>query len=117
MLTQLRRSAIFVIVCLVLFGLAYPLLGVGLSQAFFKGQADGSSTPNGSIRIGQDWSQTKCPGHLPGSCVFQGRPDNLGPYADKGKVPSPVGHPGDNPWMANGVLGGSAATNLGPRSA
>jgi K+-transporting ATPase ATPase C chain len=117
LLTQLRRGAVLCLICLVLFGLAYPLLGVGISQLFFKGQADGSITPSGSIRIGQDWSQTKCPGHLVGSCVFQGRPDNLGPYADKGKVPNPVGHPGDNPLVANGVAGGSGATNLGPRSA
>jgi K+-transporting ATPase ATPase C chain len=117
LLTQLRRGAVLCLICLVLFGLAYPLLGVGVSQLFFRGQADGSITPSGSIRIGQDWSLTKCPGHLPGSCVFQGRPDNLGPYADKGKVPSPVGHPGDNPLVANGVAGGSGATNLGPRSA
>src|SRR5580704_9054669 len=118
MLTQLRRSAIFVIVCLVLFGLAYPLLGVGLSQAFFKGQADGSITANGSTRIGQDWSQTKCPGHLPGSCVFQGRPDALGPYSDTGKFKgdNPAEHPGDDPLVANGVAGESGATNLGPRS-
>jgi K+-transporting ATPase ATPase C chain len=118
MLTQLRRSAIFVIVCLVLFGLAYPLLGVGLSQLFFKGQADGSVTANGSTRIGQDWSQTRCPGHLPGSCVFQGRPDNLGPYSDTGKFKggNPAGHPGDDPLVANGAAGQSGATNLGPRS-
>jgi K+-transporting ATPase ATPase C chain len=117
LLTQLRRGAVLCLICLVLFGLAYPLLGVGISQLFFKGQADGSITANGSIRIGQDWSQTKCPGHPLGSCVFQGRPDNLGPYADKGKVPSPVGHPGDDPLTANGAAGGSGATNLGPRSA
>ena len=35
MLDQLRRSAILCLVCLVLFGLAYPLLGVGLSQLGF----------------------------------------------------------------------------------
>jgi potassium-transporting ATPase KdpC subunit len=118
MLTQLRRSAVFVIVCLVLFGLAYPLLGVGLSQLFFKGQADGSVTANGSTHIGQDWSQTKCAGNLPGSCVFQGRPDALGPYSDVGKYKgaNPAGHGGDNPLVANGTAGGSAATNLGPRS-
>jgi K+-transporting ATPase ATPase C chain len=128
LLTQLRRGAVLCLICLVLFGLAYPLLGVGLSQLFFKGQADGSLTPSGSIRIGQDWSLTKCPGNLPGSCVFQGRPDNLGPYSDLGNPKgcptpkpssgcSPVGHPGDNPLVANGVAGGSGATNLGPRSA
>jgi K+-transporting ATPase ATPase C chain len=118
MLTQFRRAAVMVIICLVLFGLAYPLVGVGLSQAFFKGQANGSITANGSNLIGQDWSQTKCPGHLPGSCVFQGRPDNLGPYSDAGKYKgdNPAGRPGDDPLVANGAAGESGATNLGPRS-
>ena len=117
MLTQLRRSAIFCLICLVIFGLAFPLLGVGLSQLFFKHQADGSITANGSTLIGQDWSQTKCPGHLPGSCVFQGRPDALGPYSDaNAKTPNPAGHPGDDPLVSNGVAGESGATNLGPRS-
>src|SRR5580692_5207278 len=99
LLTQLRRGAVLCLICVVLFGLAYPLLGVGLSQLFFRGQADGSITPNGSIRIGQDWSQTKCPGHLAGSCVFQGRPDAVGPYSDTGKYAgdNPAGHPGDDP--------------------
>lgn len=118
LLTQLRRSAAMVLICLVLFGLAYPLLGVGLSSLFFHGQANGSITANGSNLVGQDWSQTKCPGHLAGSCVFQGRPDNLGPYSDVGrfKGDNPAGHPGDNPLVANGAAGESGATNLGPRS-
>jgi K+-transporting ATPase ATPase C chain len=118
MLTQLRRSAIFCLICLVLFGLVFPLVGVGLSQLFFSHQADGSITANGSTLIGQDWSQTKCPGHLPGSCVFQGRPDNLGPYSDVGKYKgdNPAEHPGDDPLVANGVAGESGGTNLGPRS-
>ena len=118
MLAQFRRSAILCLVCLVLFGLAYPLLGVGLSQLFFKHQADGSITANGSTLIGQNWSDTKCPGHAPGSCVFQGRPDDLGPYSNaNAKTPSPAGHPGDDPLVANGTAGESGATNLGPRSA
>ena len=118
MLTQFRRGAIFCLICLVLFGIVYPLLGVGLSQLFFKHQADGSITANGSTLIGQNWSQTKCPGHLPGSCVFQGRPDALGPYSDVGKYKgdNPAEHPGDDPLVANGVAGESGATNLGPRS-
>jgi K+-transporting ATPase ATPase C chain len=117
MLTQLRRSAIFVIIWLLIAGLAYPLVGVGLSQLFFKHQADGSITANGSTLIGQNWSQTKCPGHLPGSCVFQGRPDALGPYSNaNSKTPNPAGHPGDDPLVANGQAGESGATNLGPRS-
>jgi len=117
MLTQLRRSVVLCLVCLVIFGLAYPLIGVGLSQLFFKGQANGSITANGSTLIGQNWSQTKCPGHLKGSCVFQGRPDALGPYSDANpKTPNPTDHPGDDPLVANGVAGESGATNLGPRS-
>src|SRR3984957_9683849 len=117
MLTQFRRSAIFVIVALIVFGLAYPLLGVGLSQLFFKDQADGSITANGSTLIGQNWPQTKCPGHLRGSCIFQGRPDALGPYSNaNSKTPNPAGHPGDDPLVANGQAGESGATNLGPRS-
>ncbi len=117
MLTQLRRSAILCIICLVIFGLVYPLVGVGISQLFFKHQANGSLTANGSTSIGQNWSATKCPGHLPGSCVFQGRPDDLGPYSDaNAKTPSPAGHPGDDPLVANGAAGESGATNLGPRS-
>ncbi|HEX4128333.1 MAG TPA: potassium-transporting ATPase subunit C [Acidimicrobiales bacterium] len=117
MLTQLRRSAIFVIIWLLIAGLAYPLVGVGLSQLFFEHQADGSITANGSTLIGQNWSQTNCPGHLPGSCVFQGRPDALGPYSDgNSKTPNPAGHPGDDPLVANGVAGESGATELGPRS-
>jgi potassium-transporting ATPase KdpC subunit len=115
MLTQLRRSAIFCLICLVLFGLVFPLLGVGLSQLFFKHQADGSITANGSTLIGQNWSDTKCPGHQLGSCVFQGRPDDLGPYASA--TLSPAEHPGDDPLVANGAAGESGATNLGPRSA
>jgi potassium-transporting ATPase KdpC subunit len=117
MLTQFRRGAIFCIICLVLFGLVFPLVGVGLSQLFFKHQADGSITANGSTLIGQNWAQAKCPGHLPGSCAFQGRPDDLGPYSDaNSKTPNPTGHPGDDPLTSNGVAGESGATNLGPRS-
>jgi potassium-transporting ATPase KdpC subunit len=118
MITNIRRSIVTVVVFTVFFGFLYAFAGTGVAQAFFRGQADGSITANGSRLIGQDWSQTRCPGHLPGSCVFQGRPDNLGPYSDTGKFAgdSPVGHPGDNPLEANGVAGGSGTTNLGPRS-
>lgn len=121
MITHLRRSIIAVIVFTLFFGFLYALAGTGVAQAFFRGQADGSITANGSRLIGQDWSQTRCPGHRLGSCVFQGRPDNLGPYAGSA---SPAAAGGDNPLQANnipgkpGVLnsGESATTNLGPRS-
>ena len=114
MLIQLRRSVLLAVVVLVL-TFAFAYLGTGVSQLFFKHQADGSITANGSTLIGQNWSQTKCPGHPLGSCVFQGRPDDLGPYASA--TLSPAEHPGDDPLVANGAPGESGATNLGPRSA
>jgi K+-transporting ATPase ATPase C chain len=116
MLVHLRRSVILVAVALVL-TFVYAFAGTGVSQLFFSHQADGSLTANGSTLIGQNWSDTKCPGHPLGSCVFQGRPDDLGPYSDTNKkTPSPAGHPGDDPLVANGAAGESGATNLGPRS-
>jgi K+-transporting ATPase ATPase C chain len=113
MLTHLRRSVILGVIA-VIFTFAYAYVGTGVSQLFFKGQADGSITSNGSTLIGQNWADTKCPGHADGSCVFQGRPDDLGPYSSA--KTNPAEHPGDDPLEANGVPGESGATNLGPRS-
>jgi K+-transporting ATPase ATPase C chain len=120
MLVHIRRSVVLAVVTLALtFAFAYA--GTGVSQLFFKHQADGSITADGSTLIGQNWSQTKCPGHPLGSCVFQGRPDALGPYA--GSL-NPVAAGGDNPLEANNIpgksgvsnSGESGASNLGPRS-
>jgi K+-transporting ATPase ATPase C chain len=117
MLAHLRRSVVLVVVALIL-TFVFAFAGTGIAQLFFKHQADGSITANGSTLIGQNWSDTKCPGNPPGSCVFQGRPDDLGPYSDaNSKTPSPAGHPGDDPLVANGAAGESGATNLGPHSA
>jgi potassium-transporting ATPase KdpC subunit len=113
MLTHLRRSVVLALISFVIFGFAYAFAATGVSQLLFKGQADGSITPNGSTLIGQNWSATKCPGHPLGSCVFQGRPDDLGPYAAD---PKDDVSGGDNPLEADGVSGESGATNLGPRS-
>jgi K+-transporting ATPase ATPase C chain len=112
-LAHLRRSIISILVFTVVFGFVYAFAGTGVAQVLFKHQADGSITANGSTLIGQNWSSTNCPGNPPGSCVFQGRPDDLGPYAanPKAKVAG-----GDNPLVANGNSGESGATNLGPRS-
>jgi K+-transporting ATPase ATPase C chain len=119
MVAHLRRSVIIAIVFLVLV-FVYALAGTGLSQLFFSHQANGSLTASGSTLIGQNWADTKCPGHTMGSCVFHGRPDDTGPYAAvvcspnaKNCTPSSGG---DNPLEANGVAGQSGATNLGPRS-
>jgi len=113
-LAHVRRSLILGFVAIVLTFL-YAFVGTGVSQVLFKHQADGSVTANGSTLIGQNWSATKCPGHPLGSCVFQGRPDDLGPYASA--KTNPAEHPGDDPLVANGAPGESGATNLGPRSA
>ena len=96
MLVHLRRSLVMAVMCLVVFGFVYALAGTGVAQLFFKGQANGSITANGSTLIGQNWSSAK---------FFHGRPDATGPYTS-----------GDNPLVANGVNGESGATNLGPRS-
>jgi potassium-transporting ATPase KdpC subunit len=112
MLTHLRRSVLIALVALVLtFGYAYA--GTGISQVFFKHQADGSLSASGSTLIGQNWAAVSCPGHPLGSCVFHGRPDDTGPYAASKKADISGG---DNPLEANGFSGESSATNLGPRS-
>ncbi|MGA8295499.1 MAG: potassium-transporting ATPase subunit C [Acidimicrobiales bacterium] len=66
MLVNLRRSVLLSIVFIVIVGLVYPLAGTGVAQLFFKHQADGSLTANGSTLIGQAWTGPKW---------FQGRPD------------------------------------------
>jgi potassium-transporting ATPase KdpC subunit len=115
MLAHLRRSIISILVMTVFFGFVYAFIGTGVAQLLFKHQADGSITANGSTLIGQNWSSTVCPGHPLGSCVFQGRPDDLGPYAANPEA-TPAVAGGDNPLVANGNSGSSGATNLGPRS-
>jgi K+-transporting ATPase ATPase C chain len=112
MLTHLRRAVVLSVIVLVL-TFAYALAGTGASQLLFKHQADGSLTSSGSTLIGQNWAAVSCPGHLTGSCVFHGRPDDTGPYATNAKKDVAGG---DDPLVANGVDGESGATNLGPRS-
>jgi K+-transporting ATPase ATPase C chain len=97
MLAHLRRSVVLIVICTVFFGFVYAFVGTGVAQVLFKHQADGSVGANGSTLIGQNWSSPK---------YFHGRPDDIGPYAGVG----------DNPLVANGKSGESAATNLGPRS-
>jgi K+-transporting ATPase ATPase C chain len=113
MLVHLRRSFVMAVICLVLFGFVYAFAGTGVAQLLFRYQADGSITSHGSTLIGQNWADAKCPGHPLGSCVFHGRPDDTGPYAAN---PKEDVSGGDNPLVANGVDGESAATNLGPLS-
>lgn len=102
MVDHLRRSVIAVVLMTAVFGFVYALAGVGVAQALFPHQANGSLTANGSTLIGQNWVSTRW---------FHGRPDGFGPYA---ATASSGG--GDNPLVANGHPGSSGATNLGPRS-
>src|SRR5579872_7468615 len=104
MVANLRRSVVFALISLVVFGLAYALLGTGVAQVLFRYQANGSLSANGSMLIGQNWSSPRW---------FHGRPDDTGPYAANAKTHVAGG---DNPLVANGNSGGSGATNLGPRS-
>jgi K+-transporting ATPase ATPase C chain len=104
MLTQLRQSFIYALICLVFFGFVYALAGTGVAQLLFPHEANGSITANGSTLIGQNWTTAKW---------FHGRPDDAGPYAANAKEDIAGG---DNPLVANGNDGESGATNLGPRS-
>jgi K+-transporting ATPase ATPase C chain len=104
MLVHLRRSLVMCLFCLVFFGFVYAFAGTGVAQVLFRFQADGSMTKNGSLLIGQNWSSPKW---------FHGRPDDTGPYAANTKEDISGG---DNPLVANGHDGESAATNLGPHS-
>jgi K+-transporting ATPase ATPase C chain len=113
MLVHLRRSLVMAVICMVFFGFVYAFAATGVSQVLFPFHANGSITKNGSLLIGQNWAATKCPGNPLSSCVFHGRPDDTGPYAANAKEDISGG---DNPLIANGVHGESAATNLGPRS-
>ncbi|HEX3947584.1 MAG TPA: potassium-transporting ATPase subunit C [Acidimicrobiales bacterium] len=113
MLAHLRRSVIMALLCLVFFGFVYAFVGTGVAQVLFHEQANGSITANGSTLIGQNWSEVRCPGQPTSSCVFHGRPTDTGPYAAN---PKRTVSGGDNPLVATGVSGESAATNLGPRS-
>jgi K+-transporting ATPase ATPase C chain len=113
MLMHLRRSLVMMLLCTVFFGFFYAFACTGFAQLFFPHQANGSLSAQGSTLIGQNWSLTPCPGHLAGTCVFQGRPDDTGPYA-AGQYSTSGG---DNPLEANGIGGESGGTNLGPHSA
>ena len=92
MFNHLRRAVIVSVVLFALFGLAYPYAVTGISQAFFRHQADGSLTADGSTLIGQNWT---------GPRWFQGRPS---------ATLNASGKPQPYNAMASG------ASNLGPRS-
>ncbi len=113
---HLRRSLVLGVIALVL-TFAYAFVATGVSQVLFRHQADGSITPDGSTLIGQNWSvMTTFEGmkaYWPATTWFNGRPDDTGPYSAN---PKDDVSGGDNPLVANGVSGESAATNLGPRS-
>jgi len=72
MLLNLRRSVLISLVFFLVCGLAYPALMVGVGGLFFKSQATGQISQDGSPLIGQHWTGPKW---------FQGRPDGDNPMA------------------------------------
>lgn len=107
MLVNLRRSFLISLAFLVIFGLAYPLAGTGVSMVFFKHQAEGSLVTDGKAVVGstlieQDWSYQ-------GAKWFQGRPDGsvVSCESAKGAVSCPR--------AASGVVV-SGTQQWGPRS-
>lgn len=96
-ISSIRRSLVAMVVFTAVFGFAYMLAGTGVSQLFFRHQAEGSIGAGGSTLIGQNWngySTTRILDHR----WFHGRPD------------------ADDPLVATGKPGESASANLGPRS-
>lgn len=72
LLNNLRRALLASVLFFLLLGLGYPALMVGVGGLFFKSQATGQITRDGSALIGQHWS---------GPRWFQGRPDADNPMA------------------------------------
>ena len=101
MLAHLRRSVVLGVIALVL-TFVYAFVGTGVSQVLFKHQADGSITANGSTLIGQNWSQTSCPGHPSGQLRLPGPARRPRPVRER-QARRPAGHPlATTPWSANG---------------
>jgi len=123
MIVNIRRSLVAIVVFTVVFGFLYAFVGTAVAQLFFKHQADGSITADGSTLVGQNWSVATtfegAKAYWPSTDWFNGRPDDTGPYSAEPSAKPPVSG-GDNPLEAGGTLGQvsgeSAATNLGPRS-
>ncbi len=97
MFSNISRSLVAIVVITLFFGFLYAFAGTGVAQLFFRHQADGSISANGSTLIGQNWngySTTK----ILHPQWFHGRPDE------------------DNPLVATGKPGESGSSNLAPRS-
>ncbi len=96
-ISNIRRSVVAMVVFTVFFGFVYMFVGTGVSQLFFRSQADGSLSAKGSTLIGQNWNGYSTTKILHPEW-FHGRPD------------------ADDPLVATGKPGESASANLGPRS-
>ena len=102
MLTHLRRAAVVSAIFFVLLGLAYPTAEWAVGQVFFRQQADGSLSVNGSVLLGQKWSGPKW---------FQGRADSDNAMSSAGNCQTP----GFRPTAACPYPG--IANQYGPTSA
>ena len=80
MLTHLRRAVAVSAIFFVLLGLAYPTVEWGIGQVFFRHQADGSLSADGSSLLGQQWTGPKW---------FQGRADSDNAMSSAGNCQTP----------------------------
>ena len=114
MLVHLRRSVILSVDLPLSSAFAYAFAGVGVSQLLFKHQADGSITANGSTLIGQNWSDTNCPGHPRAAASSTAGPTTLGPYAADAKA-TPARPPAvTTRWSQTATAGSRARPTSGP---
>ena len=103
MLVHLRRSLVMAVICLVFFGFVYAFAGTGVAQVFFTVPGQRFDDEE---RFTADRPELVQPEVVPRSSRR---------HRTLRRQPStPSG--GDNPLVANGHDGESAATNLGPRS-
>jgi K+-transporting ATPase ATPase C chain len=98
-LSQLRAILVSMVLLTVLTGLAYPLLILGLAQAFFPEQADGSlvrrdSKVIGSTLIGQQFDDPR---------YFWGRPSATAPTPYNAAASSGTNLAPSNPQLAKDV--------------
>jgi len=104
-LSSVRAVLVSLVILTILSGVAYPLLVLGLAQAFFPDQADGSLIRHGdkiigSALIGQNFDEAR---------YFWGRPSATAPTPYNGAGSSGSNLAPSNPQLASDVAARTAA--------